>query len=124
MTPAGAGRDFFERIGEQGFDARLGRARGTLRFDVTGTPPGHWYVVLDRGAISVSQDDAEADLTVTSDAETLERVVEGRLNATSATLRGLVHMDGDVDLLFYFQRLFPSPQREGQDAPVTAGDAR
>jgi ubiquinone biosynthesis protein UbiJ len=124
MTAGAAGRDFFERIGEQGFDPRLGQARGTLRFDVTGTPAEHWYVALDRGAISVSGEEAEADVTVTSDAETLDGIVEGRLNATTATLRGLVHMDGDVDLLFYFQRLFPSPRRDGQKAATAAGGAR
>jgi predicted lipid carrier protein YhbT len=124
MSAGGPTRDFFDRIGEQGFDPRLGQARGTLRFDVTGTAPEHWCVALDRGAISVSREDAEADVTVTSDLETFDGIVEGRLNATTATLRGLVDMAGDVDLLFYFQRLFPSPQRDGQAAPAAAGDAR
>ena len=116
--------DFFNRIGEEGFDPRLGQAKGTLTFEVTGTRPELWHVVLDRGAIRVSQEDGEADVTVTADQATFDGIVEGRLNATTATLRGLVHMDGDVDLLFYFQRLFPSPQRDGDAAAAAAGDAR
>jgi putative sterol carrier protein len=124
MSGHGATRDFFERIAEQGFDPRLGQAKGSLLFEVSGTRSEHWLVVLDRGAIRVSQEDGEPDVTVTADEETFDGIVEGRLNATTATLRGLVQMGGDVDLLFYFQRLFPSPRREGQDAPATAGNAR
>jgi putative sterol carrier protein len=114
-------REFFDQIADQRFDARLGQAKGTLRFDVDGKHPEHFYVVLDRGAITVSQEAGEADVTVSTDQETCDGIVEGRVNATTAALRGLVQMHGDVDLLFYFQRLFPSPSR-GAEAAETGGD--
>src|SRR5262249_28586291 len=102
-----ATHEFFERIRDQGFDARLGQSKGTLRFEIEGKPSEHGNVVLDRGAIQVSQEGEDADVTVASDQATFDGIVEGRLNATTAALRGLVRMEGDVDLLFYFQRLFP-----------------
>ena len=116
-----ATREFFDQIADQRFDARLGQAKGTLRFDVVGKRPEHFYVVLDRGAITVSQEAGEADVTVAADHDTFDGIVEGRVNATTAALRGLVDMHGDVDLLFYFQRLFPAPPR---DAAAGTGGVR
>jgi putative sterol carrier protein len=116
-----ATREFFDQIADQRFDARLGQARGTLGFDVVGKPPEHYQVVLDRGAITVSQESGDTDVSVSTDRETFDGIVEGRLNATTAALRGLVQVQGDVDLLFYFQRLFPSPQREPGAVPAAGG---
>ena len=41
------------------------------------------------------------------DAASFDRMVEGRLNPTVAMLQGLIHVDGAIDLLWYFQKLFP-----------------
>jgi putative sterol carrier protein len=113
-----ATREFFDQIADQRFDARLGQAKGTLRFDIDGKRPEHFYVVLDRGAITVSKEAGDADVTVATDQETCDGIVEGRINATTAALRGLVHVHGDVDLLFYFQRLFPAPLRGAEAAEI------
>jgi putative sterol carrier protein len=103
--------DFFERIGEQGFDPRLGHVRGSVRFDVEGNGDAeHWRVVLDRGAIQVSDDAEDADCVVRLDAATLDRLVTGEVNPTSALLRGLIGGHGDVDLILHFQRLFPAAE--------------
>jgi hypothetical protein len=107
--------DFFERIGEQGFDARLGHVRGSVRFDVERNGDReHWRVVIDHGAIQVSDDTADADCVVRLDAATLDRLVTGEVNPTSALLRGLIGGHGDVDLMLHFQRLFPA----GEPAPA------
>jgi putative sterol carrier protein len=113
-----ATREFFDQIADQRFDARLGQAKGTLGFDVEGKHPEHFHVVLDRGAITVSQETGDADVTVATDQATFDGIVEGRINATTAALRGLVHVHGDVDLLFYFQRLFPAPARGAEAAEM------
>jgi len=113
-------RDFFEHIGEQRFDPRLGTARGSLRFDIgEGRRREHWRVELDRGAITVSRDGGDADCILVTDPDTFDAVVDGRLNGTTAALRGLVDLQGDIDLLFYFQRLFPDPV--GRPAGVAGG---
>lgn len=115
-----ARHDFFDQIGEQRYDARLGSARGSLRFDIReGRRREHWRVELERGGITVSRDGGDADCVLVTDAETFDGIVEGRVNATTATLRGLVGMHGDIDLLFYFQRLFPDPV--GPVAGVSGG---
>ena len=112
--------DFFQRIGEQGFDPRLGHVRGSVRFDVEGNgDPEHWRVALDHGAMEVSDDAADADCVVRLDAATLDQLVTGRVNPTAALLRGLIGGHGDVDLILHFQRLFPAgePARPG-DPPA------
>jgi hypothetical protein len=84
--------DFFDQLQEQGFDPRLGRAKGTIRFDVIDGKPGeHWLVSLDRGAVRVSRDDEPADCVVRADRATLDGVVAGEIN-----------------VLLHLQRLFPA----------------
>jgi predicted lipid carrier protein YhbT len=107
---------FFSRLEDRGTDPRAGRARGTVRLELEDGE--HWYVTLNRGALGVSHEAADADCTVRTDRATLEGMVEGRVNATAALLRGLVHAEGDVELLIYLQRLFPSPP--GADDVVAA----
>jgi putative sterol carrier protein len=89
--------------------------RGSVRFDVESNAHAeHWRVVLDHGAIQVSDDTADADCVIRLDVATLDRLVTGEANPTSALLRGLIGGHGDIDLLLHFQRLFPA----GGPAPV------
>ena len=117
MPDERASREFFNRVNEQGFDARLGRARGTLRLDVDdGGPVEHWLVSLDRGAIHVSRvGDTAADCVVRLDQVTLDGIVSGDVNPTAALLRGAIAATGNIDLLLYLQRLFPA-ERDAHDA--------
>jgi putative sterol carrier protein len=117
-------RDFFNRVNEQGFDARLGRARGTLRFDVDdGGPVEHWLVSLDRGGIQVSRAaDEAADCVVRLDRATLDGIVTGDVNLTASMLRGGIAATGNLDLLLYLQRLFPAgPHAQDRNQTVVAG---
>jgi predicted lipid carrier protein YhbT len=90
--------------------------RGTIRVEVDDAE--HWCVALDRGRLGVSHEAPEAECVVRTDRATLDGMVEGRVNATAALLRGLVQAEGDVELLIYLQRLFPSPP--GADDVVAA----
>lgn len=114
-------RDFFDRINEAGFDARLGRVKGTLRLDVDdGSRVDHWLVSLNRGRVAVSRQDAPADCVVRLDPAALEGIVDGAINPTAAMLRGQISVQGDIDLLLYFQRLFPARANEPDRTPDTA----
>jgi hypothetical protein len=117
--------DFFDRLHEHGFDARLGRVKGTIRFDVLDSDPGeHWLVALDRGAIHVSRDDDPADCVVRADRATLDGIVAGRINPTTAVLRGVAAATGNIDVLLHLQRLFPAgPDAGGRSVPAAAGEA-
>ena len=106
-------RAFFEQAGSRGEDPRLGRVRGSLRFDLAENDRiDSWRVVLDRGTAAVDHDRGDADCVVRIDAASFDRMVEGRLNPTVAMLQGLIHIDGAVDLLWYFQKLFPPAQAD------------
>jgi predicted lipid carrier protein YhbT len=117
--------DFFDGLHAQRFDARLGRAKGTIRFDVLDSDAGeHWLVSLDRGAIRVSRDEGPADCVVRADRTTLEGVVAGEINPTAAILRGVVAATGNIDVLLRLQRLFPAdPDAQGRNVPAAAGEA-
>ena len=80
-----------------------------------------WCVTLDRGTLGVSGDVPDAECVVRTDRATLEGMVEGRVNATAALLRGLVQAEGDVELLIYLQRLFPSPPGTGDVVAAPVG---
>ena len=110
-------RAFFERLNDQGFDPRLGRARGTLRFEVRADGQvEQWYVSLDRGAIQVSPDGGPADCELRLERSTLDGIVDGTVNPTAAFLRGVIGATGNFDLLLHLQRLFPA----GPHGPATA----
>src|SRR5690349_24319903 len=94
---------FFERLEECGAESRAGRVRGTVRVEVEDGE--RWCVTFDRGALGVSRDVLDAECVVRTDRATLEGMVEGRVNATAALLRGLVHGEGDGGPLVYPQRL-------------------
>ena len=110
-------RAFFERLNDQGFDPRLGRARGTLRFEVRADGQvEQWYVSLDRGAVQVSRGGRHADCEVRLDRSVLDGIVDGTVNPTAALLRGVIGATGNFDLLLHLQRLFPARP----DEPATA----
>ena len=118
-------RGFFERLNEHGFDARLGRARGTLRFDVReGTETETWFVSLDRGAIQASQEDRPADCVVRLDRATLAGIVEGTTNPTAAFLRGVIWTTGNFDLLLVLQRLLPAGSGAPDRRPAATSGGR
>jgi|1185.fasta_scaffold08507_2 hypothetical protein len=116
---------FFDRIAGQEFHSGLGLARGTVRFDIgSAARPDHWFVTLDRGAVRVTDDAGDADCVVVTDAATFDGIVEGRINLMSAVLRAVVAISGDLNLLFYFQRLFPAPQPDPERLAAVPGGAR
>ena len=115
-------RAFFDWLNEQAFDPRLGRARGTLRFDVRDKSRRveQWVVSLDRGAVQVSQGDGAADCVVRLDRPVLDGIVDGTVNPTAAFLRGVIGATGNFDLLLHLQRLFPAGADEHRRRRATA----
>lgn len=57
---------------------------GVIFIDGTATPP------------SVSRDDADADCTVSCDADTLDSLIAGDLDPTAAFMQGKIKVDGDM----------------------------
>jgi putative sterol carrier protein len=102
--------DFLERITREP-QPLLAGITGTLRFDVVdGDATTHNYVSVDHGAVTVTHDDAPADVVARMRRELFDEIRTGRANAVAATLRGEISIEGNPRLLNIFQRLFPGPR--------------
>ena len=116
---------FFEDLEQRGHEPLLEKAQGTLRFDLTdGKKSEHWFVALDKGDISVSRKNAKADCGFTTDRALFGRIVRGEANAITAVLRGEAAAEGDLELLFLLQRVFPTPTQPRKAKRQTAGGRR
>ena len=71
---------------------------------LTGALPGTAkFVIADEGALiidasGVRAGDDEADVTLSSDAETFQAILSGELNPTNAFMSGKLTVDGDMGL--------------------------
>jgi putative sterol carrier protein len=111
-VPADPIGSFFTQLGERGHEPLLARGSGTLRFDLAeGKRVEHWFVVIEKGEVTVSHRSTAADAVVRVDRSLFEQIVTGRANAMAAILRGLLALEGDLGLVILFQRLFPGPPR-------------
>jgi putative sterol carrier protein len=101
---------FFEELERRGREPLLEKAQGTLRIDLTnGKKSEHWLVAFDKGDLSVSRRNAKADCVFRTDRALFGRIVRGEANGVTAALRGEASAEGDLELLFLLQRVFPTP---------------
>ena len=120
MTDATA--RFFEELGERGHEPLLGRITGTIRFDLDhDTTVERWFVAIDKGDVKVSHKNAKADTIVRVDRELFDGMAGGRINAMAAVLRGVISVQGDLEIVTVFQRLFPGPPPSRARRPATVG---
>jgi putative sterol carrier protein len=112
---------FFDALVERGHESLLEKATGTVRFDLKdGKKTDRWLVTVLRGDIAVSRQHRRADSIVSADKALFDGVASGRTNAMAALLRGAMSVEGDVQLLVLFQRLFPGPRRSRRQRPSSA----
>jgi putative sterol carrier protein len=118
---ADATAEFFEALVERGHVPLLEKATGTVRFDLRdGRKTDRWLVSIVKGDLAVSRRNLRADCVVATDKSLFDDVASGRANAFSALLRGDVEVEGDVQLLVLFQRLFPGPPRSRRRRATTS----
>jgi putative sterol carrier protein len=109
---ADATAEFFDALVERGHEPLLEKATGTVRFDLReGRKTDRWLVSIVKGDLAVSRRNLKADCVLTTDKTLFDDVASGRANAFAALLRGAAEVEGDVQLLVLFQRLFPGPPR-------------
>ena len=100
--------EFLDELGRRGHEPLLERVRATVRFDITdGERTEHRLARIDHGDITVSTEDTPADCVMRADRPVFDAVVDGRMTAMAALLRGRLSIDGDPELLVLTQRLFP-----------------
>ena len=104
---ADAATNFFEELAQRGSVPPHNRLKATLRFDLE-HPQGldRWFVDLDHQDVSVSHRNEKADCVVRTDRDLFGAILEGRINAMAAMLRGLIGIEGDPTILMMFQRAF------------------
>jgi putative sterol carrier protein len=116
---------FFDDLGRRGHEAQLETVTGTLRFDlVHGKQTDHIYVAVAKGDIAVSDDNVTADCVVRADRALFDGVVNGDTNPMAATLRGAITVEGDVQLLLRFERLFAGPPNSSDIGGVDSSGRR
>ena len=91
-------QELTQQIGER--VAKEDNLGSTLKFIV----PDHGIVFLD-GADSVSNDDNDADCTVTVAMEDLEAMLSGELNPAMAFMGGKLQVEGDMSVAMKLQNV-------------------
>ena len=108
---ADATTTFFEDLATRGHEPLLEKASGSIRFDVTdGGRRSRWLVEIEKGDLTVSHRNAQADCVVSGEKALVDAIVKGKENAVAAFLRGAIAIDGNRQLLVLFQRVLPGPQ--------------
>ncbi len=74
-----------EKVGDDGFDA-------TAKFTIE----GEGSLMIDSDGVRAA--DAEADVTLTADADTFQAILAGDLDPTSAFMGGKLAVDGDMSV--------------------------
>jgi putative sterol carrier protein len=115
--------EFFDELVRRGHEPRLEKVSGTVRFDLeNGNGVERWRVTVDKGDIAVSRKNGKADAVLRTDKALFDRILTGEVNAMAATLRGLLTIEGDRELLVLIQRLFAgTPTTHEPRSTVDAG---
>jgi len=94
----------------------------SIRFDILdGNDVDSWHLTVTGGEVSVMHASREADAIVRIDRPRFEAMVQGRLNAQAAILRGALACDGSMAALVMFQRALPGPPGStGRVAPISS----
>jgi putative sterol carrier protein len=111
VVSASTSTQFFDALAEQGYNPLLARTSGTIRCDLAnGDGLEYIYVAIDKGTVSVSHAKRDADAIIRCNRDLLDGVTSGDVNVMAALLRGVIDVQGDLNLLMRFQKVFPGPQ--------------
>ena len=93
-------------VPRSGYDPRLSRVHGTLRFDVPDV--GSWRLRLDGGHFELLVGPGDADLVMSCSEETFVALLEGKQNFVAGILRGRIRAEGNLALALKFHGVFSS----------------
>ena len=97
-------REFFESLESRVDSSKTAGMSNSYVFDIEGE--GQWKVDVSDGTVSVTEGTGDADVTITSSAETFEKIASGDLNPTSAYMSGKLKIKGDMGAAMKLQKLF------------------
>src|SRR5579862_3606798 len=96
--------EFFDTLESRADAAKLAGMSNSYLFDIEGE--GQWLVKVADGAISVTPGDGEADATISTSADTFDKIVSGEQNPTTAYMTGKLKIKGDMGAAMKLQKLF------------------
>ena len=97
-------REFFETLETRVDSAKAAGMTASYRFEIDGA--GTWTVDVDDGKVSVSEDAADADCTISTSSETFMKIANREQNATAAYMSGKLKVKGDMGQAMRLQKLF------------------
>ena len=99
-----AAKEFFDGLQTQADPAKLAGMTNSYVFDIEGE--GQWFVDVRDGTLSVSEGGGDADATISTSAETFEKIMAGEQNPTTAYMTGKLKIKGDMGAAMKLQKLF------------------
>ena len=97
-------QEFFDQLPSRVDPAKTAGMSNSYVFDVDGV--GQWTVRVADGAVTVDEGASEADCTISASEETLQKIVAGEQNATTAYMTGKLKIKGDMGAAMKLQKLF------------------
>jgi putative sterol carrier protein len=97
-------REFFESLESRVDSTKAAGLTASYRFEIDGA--GTWLVDVDDGKVSVSENDGDADTTISASADTFMKIANGEQNPTSAYMSGKLKVKGDMGQAMKLQKLF------------------
>src|ERR671935_2845712 len=97
-------REFFETLETRIDPAKAAGLTASYRFEIDGA--GTWTVDVDDGNVSVSENGADADCTISTSSETFLQIANGEQNPTAAYMSGKLKVKGDMGQAMKLQKLF------------------
>jgi putative sterol carrier protein len=95
---------FFEGLPSRVDAAKTAGMNNSYVFDIEGA--GIWTVKVADGTVTVDEGDTGGDCTISTTAETFEKVVKGEQNPTAAYMSGKLKIKGDMGAAMKLQKLF------------------
>jgi putative sterol carrier protein len=97
-------QEFFDGLPGRVDPAKTAGMSNSYVFDVDGV--GQWTVRVADGAVTVEEGAGDADCTISASEETLQKIVAGEQNATTAYMTGKLKVKGDMGAAMKLQKLF------------------
>jgi putative sterol carrier protein len=97
-------KEFFDGLESRIDPSKTAGMNNSYLFDIDGA--GTWKVDVQDGSVKVTEGEQPADVTITTNEETFEKIVSGEQNATSAYMTGKLKVKGDMGAAMKLQKLF------------------
>jgi putative sterol carrier protein len=97
-------REFFESLESRVDSGKTAGMNNSYLFDIEGA--GMWKVDVSDGNVSVSEGEADADVTIRASEDTFQAIASGEQNPTTAYMTGKLKVEGDMGAALKLQKLF------------------